>query len=213
MANFLIGKDDDYWISEVIFRRKEIVLLPRTWKKKYVMDILYLKWVDEYKFIYVPCSRWLMEKNLILFFFFKEIAHPATAFTFACSCLFFLELLPLHFFWQLSVSALASSVDWIQMTHSISGCKETIPARASYPFYDRDRFRQGTNGTCRREHLLIIALSAPICPLVSVLSLLKCLRLLFYKRFRPLLIKAALTAGSLNLSDSIAVYFSHAKSK
>ena len=99
------------------------------------------------------------------------------------------------------------------MTHSISGCKETIPARASYPFYDRDRFRQGTNGTCRREHLLIIALSAPICPLVSVLSLLKCLRLLFYKRFRPLLIKAALTAGSLNLSDSIAVYFSHAKSK
>lgn len=171
MTSFLIGKDDDYWISAVIFRRQEIVLLPWTWKKN-IMDILYLKWGDEYKSTYVPCFRWLMEKNLILFFS-KEIAHPTTAFTFACSCLFFLELLPLHFFWQLSVSALASSVDWIQMTHSISGYRETIPARASYPFYDRDRYRQGTNGTCRREHLLIIALSAPICPLVSILSLLK----------------------------------------
>ena len=35
--------------------------------KKYVMDI-YLKWGDEYKPTYVPCSRWLMEKNLIFFF-------------------------------------------------------------------------------------------------------------------------------------------------
>lgn len=55
MTNFLIGKDDEYWISEVVFRRKEIrVMVMNT--KQYVVDIFYLKWGEENKPTCVACS-------------------------------------------------------------------------------------------------------------------------------------------------------------
>lgn len=62
MTNFLIGKDDEYLISEVIFRRMEDGVSSVN-IKKCVMSV-FPKLGEESKPTCISCPRWLIKKDL-----------------------------------------------------------------------------------------------------------------------------------------------------